>query len=207
MNLLQGYSHDVFVSYAHGPEARGHYSGERHNLLPEWTHRFVDDLIAQIDFNLRSHAEGDEKAARQILHGSGHRERGEFHDRELEGKDQKASALLSCRDVARLTCDRAGAWMKSIGSSPPPPKSSELRPFGRIFVARMLPTEHAGWPNGLKDELGGPPAVIVSFESRAGSSSRSLRLAVSGQDDEGILVGDRPACRRDDSKAPPTEGT
>ena len=52
MSFLRDYSHDVFVSYAHGPEARGRYSGERHNLLSEWTRRFVDDLIAQIDFNL-----------------------------------------------------------------------------------------------------------------------------------------------------------
>ena len=80
------------MSYAHGTGARGHYSGKRHDLLPQWTHRFVDDLIAQIDFNRSQvEGEGDEKA------------RQTFMDPDLEGSGSltdnlrekaKASALL-----------------------------------------------------------------------------------------------------------------
>jgi hypothetical protein len=153
MKFLRDYSYDVFVSYAHGTGARGHYSGKRHDLLPEWTHRFVDDLIAQIDFNLSQvEGEGDEKARVKF-----------FMDPDLEGSGSltdnlrekaKASALLlvvmSPPYLRSSWCTDEIAWFSSATSEENP----ELRPFGRIFVARILPTDHTTWPNGLKDELG-----------------------------------------------------
>ena len=45
MPFLLNHTYDVFVSYAHGTEAEGRFSERRHNLLSEWAHRFVDDLV------------------------------------------------------------------------------------------------------------------------------------------------------------------
>src|SRR5712692_8955980 len=138
MKFLRDYTYDVFVSYAHGTQARGHYSGKRHDLLPEWTHRFVDDLIAQIDFNLSQvEGEGDEKARVKF-----------FMDPDLEGggsltenlrEKAKASALLlvvmSPPYLRSSWCTDEIAWFSSATSE----ENLELRSFGRIFVARILP--------------------------------------------------------------------
>src|SRR5262245_23147349 len=152
MTFLRNYSYDVFVSYAHGPESHGRYSGGRHNLLSEWTHRFVDDLIAQIEFNLSQAADGEEKPHVEF-----------FMDPDLEGsgsltenlkKRVGTSALLlvvmSPGYLRSNWCTDEIQWFASGISEETP----ELRAFGRVFVARILPTDHTTWPGGLKDEFG-----------------------------------------------------
>jgi hypothetical protein len=153
MSFLRDYSHDVFVSYAHGPEARGRYSGERHNLLSEWTRRFVDDLIAQIDFNLSQvESEGDEKPHVKFFMDPDLESSGSFTE-SLRDKAQGSALLLVVMSPVYLKsswCLSEIDWFASAAAGENP----ELRCFSRIFVARILPTDHTTWPNGLKDEFG-----------------------------------------------------
>ena len=153
MKFLRSYAYDVFVSYAHGPEAQGRFSEQRHNLLSEWTHRFVDDLVAQIDFNLSQiEFEGDEKPRTKFfmdpaLEGSG------SLTENLRSKAKDSALFLAVMSPTYLKsswCTDEVDWFLSGGAEETP----ELRRFGRIFVARILPTDHTTWPNGLKDEIG-----------------------------------------------------
>jgi hypothetical protein len=153
MKFLRDYTYDVFVSYAHGPEAQGRFSDQRHNLLSEWTHRFVDDLVAQIDFNLSQvEFEGEEKPRTKF-----------FMDPDLEGSGSFTENLRSkAKDSALFLAVMSPTYLKSTWCtdevgwflSGDAEDSPELRRFSRIFVARILPTDHTTWPDGLKDEIG-----------------------------------------------------
>jgi hypothetical protein len=109
---VPGFTHDVFVSYAHGPSP----SGKRAELIREWTHSFVDDLQSQLDVLLGTK---DQKRRVSI-----------FIDRALDGNrplsegltaKAKQSALLLvvmshyyldspwCRDELKWFSDQAGS--------------------------------------------------------------------------------------------------
>ena len=52
MAYLRTFTHDVFVSYAHGPRRLDGYNGKRDDFLSDWTKAFVDDLASQLDILL-----------------------------------------------------------------------------------------------------------------------------------------------------------
>jgi hypothetical protein len=152
MTFLKEYSFDIFVSYAHGPEARRRDNTRQLNLLSGWTHQFVDDLTAQIDHNLGRY--GDARSGITV-----------FVDPDLEGSGsltenlkQKAEtsalflAVMSPFYLSSAWCTDEIKWFSSAGVGDSP----ELHRLSRIFVARVLPTDHNTWPQGLKDELGRP---------------------------------------------------
>jgi hypothetical protein len=155
MAFLRSYTYDVFVSYAHGTEAQGRFSDRRHNLLSEWAHRFVDDLIAHIDFNLSQTAfEGDEKPSAKPFMDPDLEASGSLTEN-LRGKARDSAlflVLMSPTYLKSTWCTDEVDWFLSGGAEEGP----ELRRFTRIFVARILPTDHTTWPNGLKDEVGKP---------------------------------------------------
>jgi TIR domain len=49
---VPGFTYDVFVSYAHGPEPFAGFRGMRPDLLSKWTHSLVDNLKSQLDVSL-----------------------------------------------------------------------------------------------------------------------------------------------------------
>ena len=151
MNFLRDYSHDVFVSYAHGPKAQGRYSSERHNLLSGWTHRFIDDLVAQVDFNL-SQVEGDTKTRVNFFMDPDLESGGSIAEN-LREKARSSALFLVVMSPTYLKsswCTDEIDWFLSGLSEDNP----ELRRFTRIFVAHIIPTDRTTWPNGLKDEFG-----------------------------------------------------
>ena len=153
MKFLQNYTHDVFVSYAHGPEAQSRLTGERENLLTGWTRRFVDDLTAQIDVSLSQlEFEGQERPTAKFfidgdLTGSG------SLTENIKSAVQGSALLLVVMSPLYLRskwCTDEIDWFRAAGGE----DNLELRRFNRIFVARALSTEHRSWPDGLKDEIG-----------------------------------------------------
>jgi hypothetical protein len=153
MKFLQNYTHDVFVSYAHGPEAQSRYHGERDNLLSGWTQCFVDDLTAQVEVSL-SQVEFDGPERPTVAF---------FIDSDLKGSGsltgnvkaavQEAALLLVVMSPLYLQskwCTDEIDWFLAAGTDDNP----ELNRFNRTFVARAFPTDHRSWPNGLKDEIG-----------------------------------------------------
>jgi TIR domain-containing protein len=153
MKFLRDYTHDIFVSYAHGPEAQGRYSGERHNLLSEWTHRFVDDLSAQIDFNLSQVAfPGREKPRAAFFMDPDLKNSGSLTEN-VKTEAMNSALLLVVMSPLYLQskwCTDEIEWFLAAKTDENP----ELNRFGRIFVARIFPTDHKAWPRGLKDEIG-----------------------------------------------------
>jgi hypothetical protein len=149
MKFLQNYTHDIFVSYAHGPEAQNRYHGERDNLLTGWTRRFVDDLTAQIDVSLSQVEFGGQAAFFMDgdLNGSG------SLTANIKAAVQKSALLLVVMSPLYLRskwCTDEIDWFLAAGKEDNP----ELHRFNRIFVTRAFPTDHRLWPNGLKDEIG-----------------------------------------------------
>src|SRR5215216_2268063 len=49
MAYLRKFTHDVFVSYGHGPRGFDGYGGPRSDFVSEWTKAFVDDLNSALD--------------------------------------------------------------------------------------------------------------------------------------------------------------
>jgi hypothetical protein len=63
MSFVGGsFTHDIFVSYAHGKDLTQAYSDSRRNPLYEWSHIFVDKLRSQLDMILTSSARTEEEA-------------------------------------------------------------------------------------------------------------------------------------------------
>ena len=168
MAYLRDYSFDVFVSYAHGPEGHRRYSDQQPNLLSGWTHRFVDDLKAMVELNLGQYSEGDSGV-------------NFFLDPDLEGSGSltenlkekvKGSALflavMSPFYLKSTWCTDEIGWFRSGGAEDSP----ELGRLGRIFVARIVPTDHDSWPDCLKDELG--KAVWGHFFHPKGDRSQPI---------------------------------
>lgn len=153
MNFLQNYAHDVFVSYAHGPETQSRYHGERDNLLTGWTRRFVDDLTAQIDISLSQFEFGDQETPGAAFFMDGDLNGSGSLTGNIKAAVQESALLLVVMSPLYLRskwCTDEVDWFLAAGSEGNP----ELRRFNRIFVARAFPTDHRAWPHGLKDEIG-----------------------------------------------------
>jgi hypothetical protein len=151
MGYLRDYSFDIFVSCASGQGRQARYGNHQLNLLSDWTRRLVDDLTAQIDDNLGRY--GDASGINV------------FFDPNLEDSDSLTESLKQTIEQSALIfvamsplylkssrCTEEIKWFSSARSEDSP----ELRRFNRIFVARIIPTDHTTWPEGLKDELGRP---------------------------------------------------
>jgi hypothetical protein len=164
MSFVGGsFTHDIFVSYAHGKDLTQAYSDSRRNPLYEWSHIFVDKLRSQLDMILTSSARTEEEAPdvwmdpKLSMTGS------------LEGnleKEVKCSALLLtlvspyylrsswCCEEARLFSEAAGEFA---------PVSRQ----DRTFVVSIGPTDRDSWPQALRDD-NQKPFLGMEFFGRVG---------------------------------------
>jgi hypothetical protein len=152
MAFLRDYPFDIFVSYAHGPQGQSSYSDQQLNLLSGWTHRFVDDLKAQIAHNLGRYR-NEESGVKVFLDPD--LERSGSLTENLKQKAETSALFLAVMSPFYLNspwCTDEIKWFSSAGAEDSP----ELRRFSRIFVARIEPTDHDTWPRELKDELEKP---------------------------------------------------
>jgi hypothetical protein len=139
MAYLRNFSHDVFVSYGHGPGPFNGHNGQRRDILSCWTRAFVDLLAAQLDINLGTK---DEARRARI-----------WMDPELEGNEPLSANLQAkVRDSGLLLVVMSQFYLKS------PWCGQELSWFaertgnepGRIFVARAYNTQESEWPAALR---------------------------------------------------------
>jgi len=138
------YTHDVFVSYAHGQDLEEAFSDPRRNPLYNWSCTLIDNLREQIALSLSHSGRKPDVWMDQSLRLTG----------SLEGnltKEIRSSALfvalispyylrsMWCQDEARTFSDFA----------------REFRPVerqDRIFAVSIVPTDRKEWPPALRDE-------------------------------------------------------
>jgi TIR domain len=138
------YTHDVFVSYAHGEDLEEAYSDPGRNPLYKWSCTLIDNLSEQIALNLSHSGRKPDVWMDRALRSTG----------SLEGnltKEIRSSALFValispyylrsrwCQDEARAFSDFARDF-----------RSVERQ--DRIFVVSMVPTDREVWPPALRDD-------------------------------------------------------
>jgi TIR domain len=145
MSFVGGhYTHDVFVSYAHGQDLDVSYSDPHSNPLYTWSCTLIDNLRSQIALNLSDSDRKPDVWMDPALKPTG----------SLEGnlkKEIQGSALLVtlmsnyylrsqwCLDEARTFSDFAQTFRP-------------VERQDRIFVVSVAPTERKAWPPALKDD-------------------------------------------------------
>lgn len=145
MSFVGGpYTHDVFVSYAHGQDLDVSYSDPRKNPLYTWSCTLIDNLRERIALNLSDSDRAIDVWMDPALKPTG----------SLEGnlkKEIQNSALFVtlmshyylrsqwCQDEARTFSDFAQAFRP-------------VERQDRIFVVLLAPTERKAWPAALKDD-------------------------------------------------------
>jgi hypothetical protein len=145
MSFVGGpYTHDVFVSYAHGEDLEEAYGDPCKNPLYTWSCTLIDNLRHQISHNLCPFSRKPDVWMDRALRSTG----------SLEGnlkKEIRSSALFValispyylrstwCQDEARTFSDFAGGF--------PPVERQD-----RIFAVSIVPTEREEWPPALRDD-------------------------------------------------------
>jgi hypothetical protein len=153
VNFGPDYSHDIFVSYAHGP------------LITRWSQEFADDLAEEVNFSLK-----EKDPSRQV---------GLWIDR-LEGHLGLTPQLQEVRKAALLLvimsdfyldsewCKNEAAWFEEA-------RGGWANTDGRIFVVKAGPTDLKRWPKFLRDERDETlPGYNFYKQDRPGESARPL---------------------------------
>jgi hypothetical protein len=162
MGYLRDYQHDIFVSYAHGPQLHKAFTKERGDFLQQWTHVFVDHLRAQLVFGLGEKADEDQLDV--------------WMDPDLAiSKPLDAELVTRVRNSAIFVCVLSEYYLKSdyclaeldsfVAQNP---KALEQ---GQIFPVHVGRTDHSHWPKALSAGTNGQP-MGVRFHSPVGRGER-----------------------------------
>jgi hypothetical protein len=148
---LRGFTRDVFVSYAHGPEPFAGFGGMRTDFISKWTHSFVDDLSSQLDIFLGTK---DQKRRVSIwmdpaLDGNRPLREG------LKAEIEQSALLLVVMSKFYLESSWCGEELKWF--------SNHTGSKDRIFVVKAFNTPIDQWPVALKPD--GQPLPGYTFYS------------------------------------------
>jgi hypothetical protein len=146
---LRGFTRDVFVSYAHGPEPFAGFSGMRTDFISKWTRSFVDDLSSQLDIFLGTK---DQKRRVSIwmdpaLDGNRPLREG------LKAEIEQSALLLVVMSKFYLESSWCGEELKWFCNH------SDSK--DRMFVVKAFNTPIDQWPVALKPD--GQPLLGFTF--------------------------------------------
>jgi hypothetical protein len=148
---VPGFAHDVFVSYAHGPEPFAGFRGMRTDFISKWTHSLVDDLSSQLDICL-----GTKDLTRRVSIWMDPALDGNRPLREGLNAEIKQSALLlvvmSKFYLESSWCGDELKWFSDHASS-----------NDRIFIVKAFNTPIDQWPAALRPD--GHPLPGFTFYS------------------------------------------
>jgi hypothetical protein len=146
MGFLKSFKHDIFFSYAHGPESDVSVSPEEERYLQRWTQLAAKHIVQFINFYLQQKQPG------VMIEG--------WIDRSLERTlpvettledEVKQSAIFFCvmtnYYLSSKYCLKEIEWFKDSFAD----EGNNVR---RIFVVRATRTDRATWPKALKSSTG-----------------------------------------------------
>jgi hypothetical protein len=147
---LPNYTHDIFVSYAHGPEPFAAYrGGTRTDFLSKWTHSFIDNLTGYVE----------------TLLGRKDQRLSVWMDPNLDGNCSLSEGLHGkIKESALLLVVMSPFYLESVWCG------EELRWFAdatgnssnnRIFAVKAFNTPIDRWPAALKPD--GHPVPGYTF--------------------------------------------
>jgi hypothetical protein len=142
MGYLDNFEHDIFFSYAHGPESNVSVSPEDDRYLQRWTQRLAHDVVQYIHFYLR------QKDTTAEVRGWIDRSlaRTETVDKTLEDQVRNSGLFFCVMTnfyLASPYCIKEIEWFKDT-------YADEGDNRQRIFVIRATRTERKDWPKALK---------------------------------------------------------
>jgi hypothetical protein len=131
MSFLNGYAHDIFVSYVHAP------------VLGEWTLRLREDLQKALNyvFNLREPGPVFDIWIDEVLR------KNLPLTQELKKQVEGSALLLIVMSPSYLLSDWCGKEVSWFNES----AKSRVAPSARIFCIHAKPTERTDWPKPLHD--------------------------------------------------------
>jgi hypothetical protein len=154
--LAPAFSHDVFVSYAHGDP-----TGDGDSPLKSWVTDFVKALRANI---VAVETEFDPLEI--------------WFDNHLDPTAPLTDALrqtvktagilliiMSPRYLKSRWCNDERTWFREE-------ISARVQTQGRVFIVRALPTQDAEWPDFLRDDRGHAPTGFRFYEPNTGRPFR-----------------------------------
>lgn len=166
MPYLKSSTHDMFVSYAHGPKSHQNFAGDNGDFQSGWARQFVDHLTKHITYQLGEKAADDHfdpwmdprlETSRPL-------------DSELKARVQGAALLLCILDEYYLKSphclDEITAFLERH------PNAIEQ---GRIFVVITKPVPRETWPTELSAGTAGQ-VVGIDFYSHARPGEPTLPL-------------------------------
>jgi hypothetical protein len=137
---VPGFTYDVFVSYAHGPEPFAGFRGMRTDLLSKWTHSLVDNLKSQLDVSLGT----KDQKRRVAIWGDPAIDGNHPLSEGLNAKVKQSALFLVVMSQFYLDspwcCDEL-KWFSDHASS-----------NDRIFVVKAFNTPFERWPAALKPD-------------------------------------------------------
>jgi len=146
---LRGFTRDVFVSYAHGPEPFAGFSGMRTDFISKWTRSFVDDLSSQLDIFLGTK---DQKRRVSIWMDPALDGNRPLHEG-LKAEIDQSALLLVVMSKFYLESSWCGEELKWF--------SNHADSKDRIFVVKAFNTPIDQWPVALKPD--GQPLLGFTF--------------------------------------------
>ena len=149
MPYLRGFTRDVFVSYAHGPEPFAGFSGMRTDFISKWTRSFVDDLSSQLDIFLGTK---DQKRRVSIWMDPALDGNRPLHEG-LKAEIDQSALLLVVMSKFYLESSWCGEELKWF--------SNHADSKDRIFVVKAFNTPIDQWPVALKPD--GQPLLGFTF--------------------------------------------
>jgi hypothetical protein len=146
MSYLKNFRHDIFFSYAHGPESDVSVSAEEGRYLQRWTQHLAKDVVQHINFYLQ------QKDPKALIKGWIDRSliRTLPVDTTLKNEVQ-SSAIFFCvmtnYYLASSYCLSEIDWFKDT-------YADEGENKQRIFVVRATRTSRDRWPHALTSSSG-----------------------------------------------------
>jgi TIR domain len=145
MSFVGGpYTHDVFVSYAHGRDLALPYSEAHRNPLYTWSCHLIDDLRSQIAINLSDSNQDPDVWMDPALKATGSLE-GNLRQEILNSA--LLVALISPYYLRSQWCQDEVQTFSDFARNFRPVERQD-----RIFAVSVAPTERQSWPAALRDD-------------------------------------------------------
>lgn len=164
MGYLKKFQHDIFVSYARGPMGDTDSTWSPSNLVKNWT----DDLVKHLSALLIADLGKKEEDRLDVW----------FDTRLASNRPLNSELRERVANSATFLCVMSDYYLDSEYCRDELKTFIEANPNaleeGRVFIARMRPTDHLDWPDQLRKDGDSPTGVMFHTKERPGERAQTF---------------------------------